>query len=216
MQILISNWIKGERVNCFYMVNSLVYYIHLLRERMIKKMNCILALLVCAIFSLQAQVDTYDYNLASDTVAMFIRSLQYTHREAANGAYYKELKTGRYVSSGTPIPATKADTLRYITTVNPDGSLKLVAYNDIPTTDPCYGAMRKGAGVSFYANGSSITSTGVPIPKETPMYMVEPYFEHLACIALLTKGTEEDKAIVKNWMDWYIKKVTKYSGSTRK
>ncbi len=153
---------------------------------------------------MQAQGD-YNYTAASDTVAMFIRSLQYTHREASNGTFYKEVKTGNYVSkSTTTIPPVKADTLKYATRLSTDGIISLITYEEIPTTDSSYGAIRKGAGVSYY-NGN------------TAMYMIEPYFGHFACIALLarvdgTKG-DDDKNIkaVRYYMDWYINKVKLYN-----
>ncbi len=73
------------------------------------------------------------------------------------------------------------------------------------------GAFRKSYGNAYNSKAGSVDLANNTIPVNTKMYMVEPYFNHFACIALVEIGGEENLTAVKKWMTWYINHASVYN-----
>ncbi len=83
-----------------------------------------------------------------------------------------------------------------------DSVAKFILSLQYPQGTPAAGAFRKSPNAAYYDQVEG---------KDTMMYMVEPYFTHIACISLLTMSeTDNDQYMqaVENWMTWYMDKIT--------
>ena len=64
------------------------------------------------------------------------------------------------------------------------------------TSGSAAGAFKKSQSPAYRVGGTG-----------AEMFFVEPYFTHIACMALLEEGGPENIAAVEGWMNWYIGKV---------